>query len=310
MALVKIRRWARPISEKQIQPDLITHNINNYSKSSDSKDKNTNSRFITEELLGKGGICEVYSALDLRRVEWGDSDPRVALKRIQKKHENNHQAELSLVQEFCLLRHLTHKGIIRVYDLHQEPQGICFTMELLKGLTIYDLITLNPYGIAHRAINFAKQLFEILVYLHNQGIAHGDIKPNNIYIANENRIVLFDFNVSTITNTPGLASISKIKKLNNNIKFKSYNLLYSDPNRLKNMHVSLFDDIFSSCCVVYELASGRHPFNRQTSQFAFESKIEPQRPNGLSRRQWNYLKKGLSFYNKSRPSAEELFYIF
>ena len=76
-------------------------------------------RFLLEKLLGTGGVCEVYAALDLRRVEYGDATPTVAVKRLRPALADNAQARLTLAQEFCILRHLAHPGVVRTFYLHK-----------------------------------------------------------------------------------------------------------------------------------------------------------------------------------------------
>jgi serine/threonine-protein kinase Stk1 len=263
-------------------------------------------RFHLENVLGAGGISEVYAALDLRRVEWGDAEPRVALKRIQPELTANHRANLALVQEYCALRQLIHPGVVRVFDLHREPFGICFSMELLEGSTVHEELIAHPWGLGGEAIRRARQLFDTLAFLHRQGVTHGDVKPGNIFLAPGERLVLIDFNVADVTPKPGFACTGLARGLRENLRLPSYTLPYASPERLRGGLASPADDIFAACCVVYEMAAGVHPFNRRSSLEAMETGTIPERPPGLANRHWAALRRGLSLDSAHRPDAEQL----
>lgn len=263
-------------------------------------------RFLLESLLGSGGICEVHSALDLRRVEWGDANPKVAIKRLRPEFNDNAQARLALAQEFCVLRHLAHAGVVRAFDLHKEPFGICFSMELLEGHTAQEELQHSPAGLGPSAAPFAKALFGSLFFLHGCGVAHGDIKPSNIFLAPEGRMALIDFNVATATAKTGAACSPVTLGLRESLRLPSYSLRYADPERLQGGNPSVADDVFAACCTVYEVASGVHPFGRNSSLEALQERREPEKIEALSGIRWNILRKGLLFEADKRPTAEEL----
>ncbi len=267
-------------------------------------------RFILETLLGSGGMCEVYSALDLRRVEWGDANPRVAIKRLQPELADSAQARLALAQEFCVLRHLAHPGVVRVFDLHKEPFGICFSMELLEGLTIHEILGRYPTGLGRAAVPFTLALLDALAFLHKHGVVHGDIKPSNVFLAPEGRIALLDFNVATATAKTGAACSPITLGLRESLHLPSYSLRYASPERLQGGSPSVEDDVFAVCCTVYEMASGAHPFGRRSSLEAMEEQVVLERPGGLTKQQWALVRKGLSFEPEPRPAAGELFECF
>ncbi len=263
-------------------------------------------RFLLESLLGSGGICQVHAALDLRRVEWGDANPKVAVKRLLPEFGDNAQARLALAQEFCVLRHLAHPGVVRVFDLHKEPFGICFSMELLEGHTLQEELRRSPSGLGRAAAHIGRSIFEALHFLHSHGVVHGDIKPSNVFLAPEGRIALIDFNVATATAQVGAACSPITRGLRESLHLPSYSLRYAAPERLQGGGPSVADDIFAACCTVYEAFSGSHPFGRHSSLEAVRDKIEPERPVGMLLRQWGPVRKGLAFEPASRPAAAGL----
>lgn len=267
-------------------------------------------RFVLEKLLGTGGMCEVYSALDLRRLEWSDKSPRVAVKRLLPDLAENEQAQMALAQEFFTLRHLIHPGVVRVFDLHPGPAGVCFSMELLEGPSLHQAQAASPSGFGKERIRIVEKLFATLKYLHGKGVVHADIKPANLFENPDERLVLIDFNVSQVTAKPGAACSPIAHGLRSIPKFMAHSLLHSSPERLKSGRPSMADDVFSASCTAYELITGRHPFKRFSSIEAEQKKMSPARPTEFSGLQWKFLSRGLSFSAAERPSAEELWRAF
>ncbi|MDL2274728.1 serine/threonine protein kinase [Desulfosarcina sp. OttesenSCG-928-G10] len=266
-------------------------------------------RFLLEKKLGAGGICEVYAALDLRRVEWGDANPKVAIKRLLPALADNAQAKLALAQEFCVLRHLAHPGVVRVFDLHKEPCGICFSMELLEGQTLQEALIEHPTGL-EAAVGLGHGLFTVLHFLHCHGIVHGDIKPSNVFLASEKRIVLIDFNVATATAKTGAACSPVTRGLRESLHLPCFSLCYASPERLQDGKPSSADDVFAACCTVYEAVTGAHPFGRLTAAEAESRNSVPKKPAGLTAGQWRPVQKGLSFSSSKRPASGDLLYDF
>lgn len=271
---------------------------------------NGRKRFQLDRLLGSGGMCDVFSALDLCRLEWNDKSPKVAVKQLLPELAGNRQAQLALAQEFFTLRHLAHPGIVRAYELHMEPGGLCYSMELLEGASLHQVQSGAPSGLGQDGLWIAIRLFETLAYLHGKGVVHADIKPANIFKAPEGRLVLIDFNISQVTARPGAACSPIAQGLRANLRFPAHSLLHSSPERLKNGCPSVADDVFAACCTVYEVIEGQHPFKRLSSLEAEAKRMQPQKPGGIPGFQWNILKQGLSFAAAPRPNADQLFRAF
>ena len=263
-------------------------------------------RFLLQNLLGAGGVCEVHAALDLRRVEWSDAAPQVAVKRLLPELADNYQAQLALAQEFCILRHLAHPGVVRVFDLHREPFGLCYSMELLRGRHMGEN-TAEAVPDA-RAAATATLFFGTLAFLHAKGIAHGDIKPSNLFLEPGGRPVLIDFNVAAAILNQDCAD--PVQGLRHSLRIPAHNILYSSPERLEGGPPSPEDDVFAACCTVYEMFSGEHPFKRRSSEEARREGLIPDRPPGLPALLWPPLRKGLAFQPRVRPAAARLHRIF
>jgi serine/threonine-protein kinase Stk1 len=260
-------------------------------------------RFILEKRLGAGGICEVYEATDLRRLEYGDAAPKIALKCLLPEFADNPHARLALVREFFTLQHISSPGVVRVFDLHTESWGPCFSMELLPGHTAREWLHHNNNGAGKTGIKKAAQLLDSLAYMHRLGIVHGDIKPANIFFAPGDRTVLFDFNLARINAPPGNASTALAQGLRTQLRLPAQSMLYASPERLQGFGLSAADDIFALSCAIYEFISGRHPFNRQPAN---QYTGKPKRPPHLGWTRWYWIKQGLSFTPALRPSAANM----
>lgn len=263
-------------------------------------------RFVPEYTLGTGGLCEVFAAKDLLRVAHGDGVPRVAVKRLLPEYARNAAARRLLAREFFVARAVAHSGVVRVFDLHQEEWGMCLSMELLKGRSLYAVQADNPSGLGAAAFPWARRLFETLAVLHHLGIAHGDIKPANLMLESNNRLVLIDFNTAEFIVRPGRASSRSSQGLRSNLGLAAYSLLHASPERLEGQPPSFADDVFAACCTLYELAEGIHPFARHTSLEARDCGMSPPAMATWKDGRERWLLRGLSFNPARRPTAREL----
>lgn len=264
------------------------------------------SRFQLQELRGIGGVCEVYAALDLRRAEWSDANPRVAVKRLLPELQYNYQAQLFLAQEFSILRHLSHHGVVRVFDLHHEPFGLCYSMELLEGAPLTP--QLGDMGEAAYAV--VSELFTVLAFLHSRGVAHGDIKPSNIFLESGGRVVLIDFNTAVLAESGEYGQIVQGRGLRQCLRIPAHSALYSSPECLAGHVPTPASDVFSACCTVYEFLCGRHPFGGMPSREALCSGLNVLPPDGMPKGLWQWLRRGLDVDPALRPSAEKLCHHF
>ncbi len=263
-------------------------------------------RFIPERTLGTGGLCDVFAARDLLRLEYDDGFPHVAVKRLLPKYEQNATARRLLAREFFITRHISHPGVARVFDLHEEKGSLLLSMELLSGRNLYELAGQRPAGLGTAALPLARQLFETLALLHSLGIAHGDIKPANLMLEKGDRLVLLDFNTADVIPQAGCAASHVCQSLRSSLGLTACSLLHASPERLEGRPPSFADDIFAACCTIVEVMEGAHPFARQTSLEARNAALLPPRLRIGKSRAGRMLLRGLSFNPAMRPAAHEL----
>ena len=144
-------------------------------------------RFKIIELLGHGGQAQVYRAYD--QVLSTDVALKVVLTDLRLA-----QSEIdSLRNEVLLARQLSHPNIVRVYEFYQTDHYVFFTMALVDGNPLSDLLEqgIQPYQLDR----WFKQLLDALQVCHEADIVHGDIKPANLMITDDDQLVVVDFGI-------------------------------------------------------------------------------------------------------------------
>src|SRR5262249_21458548 len=147
-------------------------------------------RYEIMQLLGEGGMGAVYKARDR------ELDRFVALKVIRPELAGNRQVLQRFKQELILARQVTHKNVIRIFDLG-EAEGIKFiTMEFIEGQDLKTFLTekgaLAPAG----AVGIIRQVCQALSAAHEEGVVHRDLKPQNIMIDKQGKVSVMDFGIA------------------------------------------------------------------------------------------------------------------
>ena len=143
--------------------------------------------FVIEKLLGTGGMGKVYRATDKR------SEKSVAIKSLHKALQGDERAVRRFIQESQILSQLKHPHIVGVDGLGRFPGGgFYIVMEFIDGTNLQSRLMDGPLPIAE-AISFVKQTAAAVQYAHEQGIVHCDLKPGNILVDQQSRVVVTDF---------------------------------------------------------------------------------------------------------------------
>ncbi|WP_249410769.1 serine/threonine-protein kinase [Pseudomonas sp. St316] len=251
-------------------------------------------RYRLERLLGAGGMGVVYRARDLLHEQYADPDPYLALKMLSEAFDESPDASALLYSEFALTRRLHHPNILRPYAFEVDaPQRRAFiTMELMRGLTLDKLLCERPLGLPWPELKaIAVPLLDALAYAHSRGVLHGDMKPSNIMLSEEG-LRLFDFGL-------GLTEEGHSQRLPNlnRERLNAWTPGYAAPELLEGAPLSAAADVYGAACVLYELASGKHPFRRLPSTQARDARLERslKAPRSLPRRCWPALRMALTF---------------
>jgi len=215
-------------------------------------------RFKVVRHLGKGGMGDVYEAIDL---ELG----RIALKTIRSDITSSQEMLTRFRKEVQLSRRISDPHVCRIHELFVmsgEPNGSSrsfLTMELLEGITLADKLCRSgplPWAEARK---ISIQICEGLQSIHREGIIHRDLKSRNIMLSSRNGAtcaILMDFGLARELGTPTSATLTECTDLG----VVAGTPDYMAPEQFEGKELSPATDIYSLGIVLYELVTGRHPF--------------------------------------------------
>lgn len=257
-----------------------------------------NCRFRLVKRIASGAISTVYKALDLRRVEVENESPYVAIKVLNKKFSKHGDWLIALHQVAHQFIEFKHPNTAKVYDLDRDDNLVYLVMEYVSGCSLRKRIdepNFNGMSIKE-TLRIANSIGNAIAFIHRSGMRHGDLKPENIIIADTGEIKVIDFGISR--------SIERvITALSQSRTAKSFTPQYASPEKLENRYLDKRDDIYAFACTFYEILTGRHPFNELTATLAQAKKLQPEKPVSLNHRQWKALEKALEFDRNKRTSS-------
>ncbi|MDR6180571.1 serine/threonine-protein kinase Stk1 [Pseudomonas sp. SORGH_AS 211] len=247
-------------------------------------------RYQLESLLGVGGMGAVYRARDLLREQYGDPAPQVAIKVLNDDFAEYSDANALLYGEFALTVRLRHPHIVRLhgFEIDRASERAFITLELLRGPTLDALLCDRPEGLDWTELQeVALPLLDALQFTHGNGVLHGDIKPSNV-ILTDSGLRLFDFGLGQPREhlLPGLPLLSRGR-------FNAWTVRYAAFELLEEGRLTPAGDLYACACVLYELATGKHPYRRLSAKQARSLQIEPERPLVMPTEAWQVLRKAL-----------------
>jgi len=206
-------------------------------------------RYEILELLGEGGMGAVYKAAD-REV-----DRIVALKVIRPEMASNPEVLARFKQELLLSSQVTHRNVIRIYDLG-EAQGVKFiTMEYLEGETLHQILKQRGKLEVAESVDIMEQVASGLAAAHQQGIIHRDLKPSNIMLDKNGRVVVMDFGLARTFSGDGMTRTGAMLGT----------MEYMSPEQAQGLDVKASSDIFTVGLMLYELLAGVTPFYAESA---------------------------------------------
>jgi serine/threonine-protein kinase len=217
---------------------------------------------------------EVYLAEDQRLKR------RVALKVLPQEVSRSQERLERFQREAETVAALNHPNIVTIHSI-ENAGGLCFlTMELVEGPSLRQLLDRSGALPIEDVIHLGVQIAEGLAEAHAAGIVHRDLKPGNVMVAPNDRVKLLDFGLARI-DRPFEASAAGVDPKEEITKEGAIlgTIAYMSPEQLMGRRVSSRSDIFSLGILLFELATGKHPFpgDTQTSTLAKILEREPQR---------------------------------
>jgi serine/threonine protein kinase len=263
-------------------------------------------RFELIEELGHGGMGIVYKSLDHVTAEFKDRNPYVAIKLLNEEFKRHPLAVRALQREARKAQKLAHPNIVSVFDFDRDGGNVYMVMELLIGQSLDQLQRSQyPDGFPLRKVTeYLGGMGAGLSYAHEQGIVHADFKPSNAFLTKDGVIKVLDFGVARAArslNDPGEKTIFDAGQLG------AVSPAYASVEMLTGQDPDPRDDVYALACVTYVLLTGRHPFNKIESVKAREAGLQPPPVKGLSRGQWQALRRGLAFDRGARTGSVKEF---
>jgi serine/threonine protein kinase len=264
----------------------------NVLKADDSIDIGTiiKKRFVLEKKIGEGGMGTVYKARDIRREEANANCPYVAIKIVNDKFKQHPKAFATLQHEAHKAQQLSHDNIIRVYDFDRDGDTAFVTMEYLKGITLDKLMkTFAVHGLTYQQkLNLLITVAKALVYAHQQGCIHGDLKPSNIFITNDNNVKIIDFGLANVSKEDDDQTGFKVEELH------AFTPAYASQEINEHKKPTVADDVYAFACVAYEFLTGAHPYKRQSAKQAHQQNLSLKQIKYMPKNQWQTLRKALA----------------
>lgn len=225
--------------------------------------------FQIGSLLGEGGFSAVYEAYDPQLGR------KVALKLIHPHIVFTTEGQQRFLREVEAARRLQHRHIVRVLQAgFYEGRGFV-TMELMSGGTLHQFEqsqkTINPQTTARVVRHVARGLD----YAHRRGIIHRDVKPSNIFFRQDRVVCLGDFGMAKVQ---GMSPITRSSDVIGTLQYMS-------PEQVRGLvHMTAASDIYSLGVVLYEMVTGRRPFDHPSQAALLHAIVHtpPPRPRDVN----------------------------
>lgn len=204
-------------------------------------------RYEVLEKIGAGGMSDVYKAKDQVLGRF------VAVKVLKQEFAEDVNFVTKFHTEAQSAAGLQHPNIVNIYDVGSEGRMHYIVMEYVEGITLKTYIEKKGQLNYKEAISIAIQVARGIEAAHNKNIVHRDIKPQNIMISNEGKVKVTDF---------GIARAATSNTIHSDVMGSVH---YTSPEQARNGFVDGKSDIYSLGIVMYEMVTGRVPFDGDTT---------------------------------------------
>ncbi|MCI9325407.1 Stk1 family PASTA domain-containing Ser/Thr kinase [bacterium 1xD8-48] len=218
-------------------------------------------RYEILERIGTGGMSDVYKAKDhkLNRM--------VAVKVLKQEFSENANFVSKFRVEAQAAAGLAHPNIVNVYDVGEENGVYYIVMELVEGITLKKYIEKKARLSVKEAVSIAIQVSMGIEAAHNNHIIHRDIKPQNIIISKEGKVKVTDF---------GIAKAATSNTITSNVMGSVH---YTSPEQARGGYSDEKSDVYSLGITMFEMLTGRVPFNGETTVAIAIKHIQEEMPS-------------------------------
>jgi beta-lactam-binding protein with PASTA domain/predicted Ser/Thr protein kinase len=211
------------------------------------RDTMIDGRYRVLKRIGSGGMAEVYCAEDQQLGR------RVALKLLHRRFADDEQFVERFRREASSAAGLSHPNIVGIFDRGEWDGTYYIAMEFVEGRTLKDIVRERGAAPPEAAADITLQILRAARFAHKRGIVHRDIKPHNVLIDNEGRVRVTDFGIARA----GVSDMTETGSVMGTAQYLS-------PEQAQGKPVDARSDLYSTGIVLYELLTGRVPFDAES----------------------------------------------
>ena len=230
--------------------------------------KKLEGRYEITELIGVGGMADVYKATDII------DNKEVAVKILKKEFAENEEFLRRFRNESKAIALLSHPNIVKVYDVNFDDKMQYIVMEYIDGITLKEYIDNEKVLTWKDSVHFIIQVLRALQHAHDRGIVHRDIKPQNIMLFTDGTIKVMDFGIAKFAREDGgTQSDHAIGTVH-----------YISPEQARGDETDEKSDIYSVGVMLYEMLTGQKPFDTDNpiSIAVMQMQATPERPRSVN----------------------------
>ena len=221
-------------------------------------------RYLIEELVGVGGMCNVYRAFDAEALR------TVAVKMLRDEYAADEEYLRRFRNESRAINALSHPNIVKIYDVVLDVPNPYLVMEYVSGITLKEYVERKKPIPGKTAANIAGLVLTALQCAHENGIVHRDVKPQNIMVTEKGEVKVMDFGIARF-------AMSQSRTIDGNAIGSVH---YISPEQALGGAVDQRTDIYSVGVILFEMLSGRLPFDGESPISVALQQVE-QNPKAL-----------------------------
>ena len=205
-------------------------------------------RYELQELIGGGGMADVYKAHDKLL------DRAVAVKILHQQYANDAEFVEKFRREATGAAKLAHPNIVNIYDVGEEAGSQYIVMEYVSGPTLKEVIQQQGRLEPFEAVRIAREIASALESAHRNNLVHCDIKPHNILVMPDGHVKVTDFGIARAVSASTMTYSGSVMG----------SVHYFSPEQAKGTAITTKSDVYSLGVVLYEMLTGRLPYDGET----------------------------------------------
>ncbi len=258
---VEIDEYAERLEPYQSAAYRVFSAIENDDVSDPSSSRVWEKTYEVREKIGAGGMAQIYRGFDHRL------NRPVAIKMLRRDLDSDHVAVERFENEAKMMAALRHEGIVQVYDVGVRNETLMIVLELMEGGTLREKIAQQSLSIQQCA-EYAKQISAIIHQAHEIGVIHLDLKPSNILLTKSGLLKVGDFGLARLADKSPSGLDGEI--------FGTVNYMAPEQAKGQSYLLDRRTDVYGIGAVLYEMLTGRPPFEGDSNQQTIEQLIHHQ----------------------------------